>query len=108
MTKVFIGLYTILILLRLVLYMNLWAKLQAFSGSKQEVSWIGDFLASYMTENIHAKIWLSLILIFIFFACFMVNLFALKLSKKIKDFASQSVSRKSHSASVDEEDYSEF
>ena len=88
--------------------MNLWAQLKAFSGSKQEANWIGDFLACYMTENIQVKIWLSLILILIFLGCFMVNLFTLKLTKKIKDFISQRTSRKSYSAAVDEEDLSKF
>ena len=101
MTKVFIGFYLILILLRLGLYMNLSAQLRAFSGSKQDASWIGDFLACYMTENIQVKTWLSLILILIFFGCFMVNLFTLCLTKKIKAFLSQRASRKSSSASED-------
>lgn len=84
--------------------MNLWTQLKLFSGSKQEASWIGDFLASYMTENVQVKTWLSLILILIFFGCFMVNLFTLSLTKKIKAFLSQRASRKSTSASVNEED----
>ena len=78
------------------LYMNLWAQLRAFSGN---ASWIGDFLACYMSENVQVKTWLSLILILIFFGCFMVNLFTLSLTKKIKAFLSQSTS-----ASVNEDD----
>ena len=94
-TKGFIIVYSILILFRMILYIKVEVNLSKFSKGAENLSWLGDIFASYMSDNKTVKIWLSLTLSLVFLSCFLANLFILRLTKKISEFSSECESRKS-------------